>query len=140
MVLPIPPYQLMRSSHVIGSNTKVPSILSSNCFGSSAVAQSQCLSHVVGIIEGELTVAGLVTEPLAQQAAGTLTSVERIAGFTTAARPEQLKPQIRQLYKRNILDSLACAIASLPAPPFRALREQLEELRLKRSPRDQRAR
>jgi len=84
--------------------------------------------------------AGLVTEPLAQQAAGTLTSVERIAGFTTAARPEQLKPQIRQLYKRNILDSLACAIASLPAPPFRALREQLEELRLKRSPRDQRAR
>ena len=73
--------------------------------------------------------AGLVTEPLAQQGAVTLTSVERIAGFTTAARPEHLKPHVRQLYKRNILDSLACAIASLPAAPFRALREQLDEYR-----------
>jgi 2-methylcitrate dehydratase PrpD len=33
-----------------------------------------------------------------------------------------LKPQIRPLFKRNILDSLGCAIASLSAEPFRVLR------------------
>jgi 2-methylcitrate dehydratase len=56
-------------------------------------------------------------------------AVERIASFAAAARPEQLTPAVRQLYKRNILDSLGCAIAALPGPPFRALREQFEEYR-----------
>jgi 2-methylcitrate dehydratase len=59
----------------------------------------------------------------------TRSAVERIAAFAATAGPEHLKPHIRQLYKRNILDSLGCAIASLPAPPFKALREQLEEYR-----------
>jgi 2-methylcitrate dehydratase PrpD len=36
---------------------------------------------------------------------------------------------MRQLFKRNILDSLGCAIAALPGPPFQALREQFEEYR-----------
>jgi 2-methylcitrate dehydratase len=33
------------------------------------------------------------------------------------------------LYKRNILDSIGCAIAALPGPPFQGLREQFEEYR-----------
>jgi 2-methylcitrate dehydratase len=72
----------------------------------------------------------LMTEPLTQeQNTGARTTVERIAAFAIAVRPVHLKPHSRQLYKRNILDSLGCAIASLPAPPFKALREQLEEYR-----------
>jgi len=37
-------------------------------------------------------------------------AVQHIATFTASARPEHLKSNIRQLYKRNILDSLGCAI------------------------------
>src|ERR1700742_1383464 len=55
--------------------------------------------------------------------------VERIAAFAAAARPVHLTANIRQLYKRNILDSLGCAIAALPGRPFQALREQFEEYR-----------
>ena len=55
--------------------------------------------------------------------------MEHIAAFAADARPEHLKPNVRQLFKRNILDSLACAIAALPGPPFKALREQFEEYR-----------
>jgi 2-methylcitrate dehydratase len=55
--------------------------------------------------------------------------VERIAAFAVAAGPERLTPEIRQLLKRNILDSLGCAIAALSGPPFQALREQFEEYR-----------
>jgi 2-methylcitrate dehydratase len=57
------------------------------------------------------------------------TAVERIAVFAAAARPEHLTPDIRQLFKRNILDSLGCAIAALPDRPFQALRDQFEEYR-----------
>ena len=56
-------------------------------------------------------------------------AVERIAAFAAAARAQQLKPNARQLFKRNILDSLGCAIAALPGRPFQALREQFEEYR-----------
>src|SRR5712672_2595923 len=64
-----------------------------------------------------------------QDATETRTAVERIAAFAAAARPEQLTSDIRHLVKRNILDSLGCAIAALPGPPFKALREQFEEYR-----------
>jgi 2-methylcitrate dehydratase len=64
-----------------------------------------------------------------QQGVATRSAVERIAAFAAAARPERLTPDIRQLFKRNILDSLGCAIAALPGPPFQALREQFEEYR-----------
>jgi len=37
-------------------------------------------------------------------------AVERIAAFAAAARPAQLTSGIRHLFKRNILDSLGCAI------------------------------
>lgn len=37
-------------------------------------------------------------------------AVARIAAFAAAARPERLTTDIRQLFKRNILDSLGCAI------------------------------
>jgi 2-methylcitrate dehydratase len=56
-------------------------------------------------------------------------AVERIAGFAAAARAQQLKPNVRRLFKRNILDSLGRAIAALPGRPFQALREQFEEYR-----------
>ena len=56
-------------------------------------------------------------------------AVERIAAFAASARPEHLGADIRQLFKRNILDSLGCAIAGLQGRPFQALREQFEEYR-----------
>ena len=56
-------------------------------------------------------------------------AVERIAAFAASARPEHLIPDIRQLFKRNILDSLGCAIAGLRGEPFHALREQFGEFR-----------
>ena len=55
--------------------------------------------------------------------------VKRIGAFAVAARPAHLRPDIRQLYKRNILDSLGCAIAALPGKAFQALREQFQEYR-----------
>ena len=64
-----------------------------------------------------------------QQGAETRSAVESIATFAAAARPEDLTPDIRQVFKRNILDSIGCAIAALPGPPFQALREQFEEYR-----------
>jgi 2-methylcitrate dehydratase len=64
-----------------------------------------------------------------QQGPATGSAVERIAAFASAARPEQLTPDIRQLFKRNILDSVRCAIAALPGPPVQALRKQFEECR-----------
>src|SRR5467141_3011478 len=71
-----------------------------------------------------------MTKPIApKQQEETRSAVERIGAFTTAARPSSLTPEIRQLYKRNILDSLGCAIAALPGAPFRALRDQFEEYR-----------
>src|SRR6266850_2060846 len=56
-------------------------------------------------------------------------AVERIAAFAAAARPEHLTNDSQRLFKRNILDSLGCAIAALPGQPFQALREQFEEYR-----------
>src|SRR6266446_2917646 len=56
-------------------------------------------------------------------------AVERIAAFTASARPGQLTNETRQIFKRNILDSIGCAIAALPGQPFQALREQFEEYR-----------
>ena len=56
-------------------------------------------------------------------------SEHRQRSLPLAARPEHLTSDIRQLFKRNILDSLGCAIAALPGPPFQALREQFEEYR-----------
>ena len=77
------------------------------------------------IVEEKVTVAA--SSNRAQSAP--LSAVQRIGAFTLAAKAEQLKPDIRALYKRNILDSLGCAIAAQPGPPFIALREQFEEFR-----------
>jgi len=56
-------------------------------------------------------------------------AVERIAAFAASARSEHLKPDARRLFKRNILDSIGCAIAGLQGKPFQALREQFKEYR-----------
>jgi 2-methylcitrate dehydratase len=72
----------------------------------------------------------LTTEPTSrQQPEQTGSAVERIAAFAAAVQPEQLTSDIRHLFKRNILDSLGCAIAALPGQPFQTLREQFEEYR-----------
>ncbi|MGO4303282.1 MmgE/PrpD family protein [Cupriavidus sp. RAF12] len=57
------------------------------------------------------------------------TTVQRIARFAYDASPDDLTPEARRLFKRNILDSLGCAIAALPGPPFQALRAQFDEYR-----------
>ncbi len=56
-------------------------------------------------------------------------AVEHIAAFAASARPEHLRSDVRQFFKRNILDSLGCAIAGLQGTPFQALRAQFEEYR-----------
>ena len=56
-------------------------------------------------------------------------AIDRIASFAVSAQPEHLRSDIRQLFKRNILDSLGCAIAGLQGKLFQALREQFEEYR-----------
>src|ERR1700756_3181011 len=56
-------------------------------------------------------------------------AVNAIAAFATRASAGALKPDVRKLFKRNILDSLGCAIAALPGAPFAALREQFAEYR-----------
>jgi hypothetical protein len=62
--------------------------------------------------QGE-NVSQLMAEPMSHRHDGrTPSAVERIAAFATAARPEHLTTNIRQLFKRNILDSLGCAIAA----------------------------
>jgi len=59
----------------------------------------------------------------------TRSTVERIAIFADQARATHLLPDARRLLKRNILDSLGCAIAALPGQPLRALRDQFDEYR-----------
>src|SRR3984885_5728172 len=61
--------------------------------------------------------------------AETHSAVERIGAFAVAARPEHLTTDIRQLFKRNILDSIGCAIAAVAGPSLRTLRDQIEEYR-----------
>src|SRR6202165_3696902 len=56
-------------------------------------------------------------------------AVDAIAAFANRASTRALNPDIRKLFKRNILDSLGCAIAALPGAPFTALREQFAEYR-----------
>jgi 2-methylcitrate dehydratase len=64
-----------------------------------------------------------------QDATETRTAVERIGAFAAQARPEHLTPEIRWLYKRDILDSIGCGIAGLSGRPFQALREQFDKYR-----------
>jgi 2-methylcitrate dehydratase len=58
-----------------------------------------------------------------------LATVNAIAGFADRAVTTSLKPDVRSLYKRNILDSLGCAISALPGAPFTVLRDQFAEYR-----------
>jgi len=56
-------------------------------------------------------------------------AVERIGAFAAAVRSEHLTIENRQLFKRNILDSIACAIAAVAGASLQTLREQIEEYR-----------
>lgn len=59
----------------------------------------------------------------------TPTTVQRIGKFAYEARATHLTPHAREVFKRNILDSLGCAIAALPGAPFKVLRDQFAEYR-----------
>src|SRR5258708_34922105 len=56
-------------------------------------------------------------------------AVNAIAAFANRASARALKPDIRKVFKRNILDSLGCAITALRGDAFAALREQFAEYR-----------
>jgi 2-methylcitrate dehydratase len=56
-------------------------------------------------------------------------AVEQIAAFANGARPEHLPSEVRRLFRRNILDSLGCALGALPGRPFARLREQFKDFR-----------
>jgi 2-methylcitrate dehydratase len=56
-------------------------------------------------------------------------TVDAIAAFASRASKKSLQADTRKVFKRNILDSLGCAIAALPGAPFTALREQFAEYR-----------
>ena len=56
-------------------------------------------------------------ERLRQQKMEPPSAVERIANFNAAARTERLTPEVRRLFKRNMRDSIGCAIAALPGRP-----------------------
>src|SRR5581483_366388 len=58
-----------------------------------------------------------------------VSTVDAIADFANRATAGALTPDIRMLFKRNVLDSLGCAIAALPGAPFAALRDQFAEYR-----------
>jgi len=72
----------------------------------------------------------VITKPVAPgQQEETGTAVERIGVFAAAARPEHLTTDIRQLFKRNILDSIRARSPLFAGSSLRALREQIEEYR-----------
>jgi 2-methylcitrate dehydratase len=58
-----------------------------------------------------------------------LTTTQRIGQFAFDAQAASLTARTRETLKRNILDSLGCAIAAMPGKPFKALREQFDEYR-----------
>jgi 2-methylcitrate dehydratase len=67
--------------------------------------------------------------PSTLQKQATRPAVESIGSFAVSVRPEDLTARLRSLYKRNILDSIGCAISALAGAPFSALRQQFEEYR-----------
>ena len=58
-----------------------------------------------------------------------LTVVQQIGRFAKEAKKEDLLAEARALLRRNILDSLGCAIAALSGKPFQELQEQFLEYR-----------
>jgi 2-methylcitrate dehydratase len=71
----------------------------------------------------------LTDDAVCTAAPSTALAVEQIAAFTEQARPDHLSREIRQLFKRNILDSLGCALGALPGKPFARLRQQFADYR-----------
>ena len=71
----------------------------------------------------------MTTFPSTLQKQATRPAVESIGSFAVNVRPEDLTAHLRSLYKRNILDSIGCAISALAGAPFSALRQQFEEYR-----------
>ena len=64
-----------------------------------------------------------------KQSIETRPAVERIGTFAASVRSKHLTIENRQLFKRNILDSIGCAIAAVAGGSLKMLREQIEEYR-----------
>src|SRR5580698_9378362 len=64
-----------------------------------------------------------------KQSIETRPAVERIGTFAAAVRSEHVTIENRRLFKRNILDSIGCAIAAVAGPSLQTLRDQIEEYR-----------
>ena len=56
-------------------------------------------------------------------------AVAQMAAFADRARPEHLSAELRALFKRNVLDSLGCALGALSGKPFARLRQQFATFR-----------
>ena len=56
-------------------------------------------------------------------------AVEQMAAFVDRARPEHLSGELRKLFKRNVLDSIGCALGALAGKPFARLRQQFTAFR-----------
>src|SRR5580693_1896685 len=61
--------------------------------------------------------------------AETRSAVERIDAFAVCRPTGALDDRYSALFKRNILDSIGCAIAAVAGPSLRPLRDQIEEYR-----------
>jgi 2-methylcitrate dehydratase len=64
-----------------------------------------------------------------KQSIETRPAVERIGTFAASVRSKHLTIENRQLFKRNILDSIGCAIAAVAGGSLKMVREQIEEYR-----------
>ena len=53
--------------------------------------------------------------------------VDDLAGFVVGARQDDLAGRPRALLKRNVLDSIACAVGSLDGEPTPTIREQTQQ-------------
>ena len=55
-------------------------------------------------------------------------AVESLAEFVVAARPTDLSGEAGELLRRNVLDSLGCAIAALDGDTVRQVRAQIDAI------------
>ncbi|HET7074276.1 MAG TPA: MmgE/PrpD family protein, partial [Mycobacterium sp.] len=53
--------------------------------------------------------------------------MDDIAGFVVGAKPADLSGRPRALLKRNVLDSVACAVGSLDGELITTIREHTEQ-------------
>jgi 2-methylcitrate dehydratase len=89
-------------------------------FASAVAARTTLVSHSAAAADTRDT---MTPEPITSGPSQT----EGIARFALRARYDDLTPERRERLKVSVLDSLACAVNALGAPPLEACRAQAEE-------------